>query len=138
MQHPWLLKVTHSLLRSASAAGNLVVCSAGDEKKDVMAIESGRRFLLVDPTTQPIIAEFTGVPRLREFLNKRVGLIDDSKPNARELREEITFLLGERFGVDNVKYHSKPLASKPAAPDAIWEIAEVYLRDHSGGRLRLM
>ena len=52
-----------------------------------MATETGKGQILVDPTTQPMIAAFTGAPRLRELRGKRVGLIDDSKPNGKELLE---------------------------------------------------
>ena len=87
-----------------------------------MATETGRRLLLVDPTTQPTATDFSGAPRLRDLFNKRVGLIDNSKPNAKELLEEVTSLLGERFGVGSVNYHRKPSASKPAAPEVISEM----------------
>ena len=56
------------------------------------------RLTLVDPTTQPIIADFTGAPRLRDLTDKKVGIIDDSKVNARELLHTVTELLDERFG----------------------------------------
>ena len=79
---------------------------------------------LVDPTTQPIIADFTGAPRLRDLTDKKVGIIDDSKVNARELLHTVTELLDERFGIESVKYHRKPSASKPADPAVISEIAE--------------
>ena len=82
------------------------------------------RLTLVDPTTQPIIADFTGAPRLRDLTNKRVGIIDDSKVNAREFLHTVTELLDERFGVTGVKYHRKPSASKPADPAVISEMAE--------------
>ena len=88
-----------------------------------MAIDTGRRLLLVDPTTQPIIAEFTGAPRLRDLTNKRVGIIDDSKVNAKELLDEVIALLDERFGVTSAKYHAKPSASKPADPEVVEEMA---------------
>ena len=56
------------------------------------------RLTLVDPTTQPIIADFTGAPRLRDLTDKKVGIIDDSKVNAREFLHTVTELLDERFG----------------------------------------
>ena len=89
-----------------------------------MAIETRSPLLVVDPTTEPTVAEFAGAPRLRDLRNRRVGVIDDSKVNARELMEEVTGLLGERFGVAGLKYHRKPSASKPAAPEVIRELAE--------------
>ena len=84
-----------------------------------MAIQTGRRLLLVDPTTSPIPAEFDGAPRITDLSNRRVGLIDDSKPNAKELLEEVASLLDQRYGVAGVEYHRKPSASKPATPDVI-------------------
>jgi hypothetical protein len=88
-----------------------------------MAIDVRGRLMVVDPTTQPIIAEFNGAPRLRDLSNKRVGLIDDSKVNAKELLHTVASVLDERFGVAGVKYHRKPSASKPAEPGVIRDMA---------------
>ena len=88
-----------------------------------MAIDTRRRLVLVDPTTQPTIVDTTRAPRLGDLANKRVGLIDDSKVNAKEMLEEVTSLLGGRFGVASVRYHRKPSASKPAEPEVIQEMA---------------
>ena len=84
-----------------------------------MALETRRQYMLVDPTTQPVAASFTGAPRLRDLTGKRVGLIDDSKPNGKELLEELADLLKTRYGVADVMYHRKPSASKPADPEII-------------------
>ena len=84
-----------------------------------MALETRKRYMLVDPTTQPIVTSFTGAPRLKDLRNKRVGLVDDSKPNGKELLEELTDLLKEKYGVADVMYHRKPSASKPADPEVI-------------------
>jgi hypothetical protein len=89
-----------------------------------MSIATRRQHVLVDPTTQPKALKFTGAPRLHDLLDKRVGVIDDSKENAKELLEEIVALLRQRFGVAAVKYHRKPSASKPASPDVIQEMAQ--------------
>mgnify|MGYP001462043421 CR=1 FL=1 len=84
-----------------------------------MAVQTARRLLLVDPTTNPTPAEFDGAPRIADLSNRRVGLIDDSKPNAKELLEEVASLLDQRYGVSGIEYHRKPSASKPATPDVI-------------------
>ena len=89
-----------------------------------MSSTTYQQYLLVDPTTAPLIAEFVGAPRLQSLRYKRVGLIDDSKDNAKELLEEITALLQQRFGVAEIHYHRKPSASKPAAPEVIQELAQ--------------
>ena len=88
-----------------------------------MVVEAKRRYALVDPMTLPIASEFEGAPRLMDLTDKRVGVIDDSKVNAKEYLEQLTDLLDERFGVVSVKYHAKPSASKPADPNVIAEMA---------------
>ena len=63
------------------------------------------RLQLVDPTTHPVIPEFSGAPRVNDMTNARVGIIDDSKVNAKEYLHELISLLDERYGVSNVEYH---------------------------------
>ena len=89
-----------------------------------MVVETKQRYVLVDPTTLPIVPEFEGAPRLDDLNDKRVGVIDDSKVNAKEYLEQLTGLLDERFGITGIKYHAKPSASKPADPAVIAEMAE--------------
>jgi hypothetical protein len=75
--------------------------------------------VLVNPVTQPVIAPFNGAPRLASLAGTRLGLIDDSKPNGKELLEELADLLKARYGVSDVVYHRKPSASKPADPEVV-------------------
>ena len=89
-----------------------------------MALETRKAYMLVDPTTQPMIAAFSGAPRLMDLRGKRLGLIDDSKPNGKELLEELAELLKTRYGVADVMYHRKPSASKPADPGVIAQIGK--------------
>jgi hypothetical protein len=89
-----------------------------------MARVTRQQHVLVDPTTQPQRARFTGAPRLRDLTQKRLGLLDDSKENAQELLEELMTVLHQRFGVAEVVSHRKPSASKPAAPEAIAALAQ--------------
>ena len=89
-----------------------------------MVVETRQRYVLVDPTTLPIVPEFEGAPRLDDLNNKHVGVIDDSKVNAKEYLEQLTDLLDERFGIASIKYHAKPSASKPADPAVVAEMAK--------------
>lgn len=84
-----------------------------------MALKTRAQHTLVDPTTKPIPMSFSGARRLEDLRGKRLGLIDDSKPNGKELLEELTDLLKDRFGVSDVVYHRKPSASKPADPEMV-------------------
>jgi 2-phospho-L-lactate transferase/gluconeogenesis factor (CofD/UPF0052 family) len=89
-----------------------------------MATATKQHHTLVDPTTQPLMPDFAYAPRLTDLANKRIGLIDDSKENAKELLEEIEVVLRQRFGVAQVEYHRKPSASKPADPAVIEAMAK--------------
>ncbi len=52
-----------------------------------------------------------------------IVFIGDSGGNQRGM-DEVASLLDRRFGITAVKYHRKPSASKPAAPEIIQEMAE--------------
>ena len=84
-----------------------------------MVRSANAQYLLVDPTTSPVVPSFVAAPRLSDLKNKRIGLIDDSKENAKELLDIITDVIKEKFGVESVWYHRKPSASKPADPEVI-------------------
>ena len=84
-----------------------------------MVRSANAQYLLVDPTTSPVVPSFVAAPRLSDLKNKRIGLIDDSKENAKELLDIIADVIEEKFGVESVCYHRKPSASKPADPEVI-------------------
>ena len=89
-----------------------------------MATSTRRKMTLVDPTTEPVVPEFAGAPRLVDLKNKRIGVIDDSKVNAKEWLKELTDILDARYGIASIKYHAKPSASKPADPAIVEELAK--------------
>jgi hypothetical protein len=89
-----------------------------------MTIADAQAHQVVDPTTSAIVPGFSLSKRLHDLENKRVGLIDDAKENARELLEEFSLLLNEKYGVTCQEYHQKPSAGKPTEPDIIKKIAE--------------
>ena len=80
--------------------------------------------VLVNPTTEAIIAPFDGAPRLPTLAGTRLGVIDDSKRNADVLLEELVEVLRTRYEISDVKWHRKPSASKPADPEVIRDMAE--------------
>ena len=95
-----------------------------------MSLETRSQHTMVDPTTQPISTAFNSAPRLRDVRGKRVGLIDDSKANAKELLEELADILKTRYEIADVMYHPKPSASKPADPQGDrGDVPEVRLRN---------
>ncbi len=86
-------------------------------------VESGMH-RLVDPTTSAMVPDFKLSNRLLNLNNKKVGLIDDAKENAKELLEEFASVLNEQYGVSCQLYHQKPSAGKPTEPAIIEKISE--------------
>ena len=83
-----------------------------------------QEYVLVNPTTEAIVAPFDGAPRLPSLAGTRLGVIDDGKRNADALLEELVELLRTRYEISEVKWHRKPSASRPADPAAIKELVE--------------
>ena len=83
-----------------------------------------QEYVLVNPTTEAIVAPFDGAPRLPSLAGTRLGVIDDSKRNADALLEELVEILRTRYEISEVKWHRKPSASRPADPAAIRELVE--------------
>jgi hypothetical protein len=83
-----------------------------------------KEYVLVNPTTEPVVASFDGAPRLPALAGTRLGIIDDSKRNADMLLEELAEILRTCYEISDVRWHRKPSASRPADPAAIRELAE--------------
>jgi len=67
-------------------------------------------------------------PRPRDLRGKRIGILENSKPNADVLLGRVAELLVERAGAASVHTWRKPGASKPAADhDAVAAGADVFL-----------
>ena len=81
-------------------------------------------YVLVNPTTEPVVASFDGAPRLPALAGTRLGIIDDSKRNADMLLEELAEILRTCYEISDVRWHRKPSASRPVDPAAIRELAE--------------
>ena len=82
-----------------------------------------RRLDLVDPTDPSVTRILRPAPRLPTLADKRVGLLDNRKPNAAELLAALADLLRARSGIAEAAPRSKFIYSRPAAPDLIDELA---------------
>ena len=90
-----------------------------------MAVDIERSLRLVDPITEPLSSSgFQYAPRLRDLRGKRVGIIDDSKRNARQLLEAIYDELNAQYGFASLQYHRKPSASRPVEPAVLEEMRQ--------------
>jgi hypothetical protein len=80
----------------------------------------------VPPSARGAIAALATRPR--DLRGKRIGILDNSKPNADTLLERVATLLCERTGAAGVERWRKPGASIPAADhDALAAAADVFL-----------
>ena len=84
---------------------------------------------VLNPTPSTAARAITPLaPRPRDLRGKRVGILDNSKPNADALLGRVAELLVERAGAAGSERWRKPGASKPAADhDAIAAGADVFL-----------
>ncbi len=88
-----------------------------------MAIDlPSRQAVLLDPTTEPSPAEFSFAPRVRDLTGKRVGLLDNSKPNSDKFLDEVLAILDARYHFSEVVRMRKPSASKPVPADMLEEL----------------
>jgi hypothetical protein len=82
------------------------------------------RLGLVDPTDSSPSDVRALAPRLRSLAGARIALLENRKPNARELLQEIGQLLSERGGAATAEVRSKFIYSRPASPDIVDELAQ--------------
>ena len=81
------------------------------------------RLNLVDPTASGGVKGKTVAPRLPSLSGARIAFLENRKPNARELLQEIAQLLSERAGVAAAEVQSKFIYSRPAAADIVDTLA---------------
>jgi len=81
--------------------------------------------LLLDPTGMEEGAhDSTLSPRPVSLRGLTIGLLDNTKPNATMLLEEIATLLQERYDAGDAKLYTKDYFGTPAADDLLDRIAE--------------
>src|SRR6266498_3345017 len=79
----------------------------------------------LDPTAGPVVERATRAPRPDRLEGKRVGFLDNSKPNADKVLRYLDEMLRERYGIAASVHRRKPTASRVVPP----EILEEMLRE---------
>jgi hypothetical protein len=82
------------------------------------------KLVLISPVNEATVAESALAPRLSDLRGKRLGLLDNSKSKAGKMLDAVVTILNAQYGFTDVVRHRKPSASKPAAPEAIDELAK--------------
>lgn len=90
-----------------------------------MPTESLSKLVLIRPVNEATVAASSLAPRLSGLQGKRLGLLDNSKSKAGKMLETVAAILNAQYGFTDIVRHRKPSASKPAAPEAIDELADV-------------
>lgn len=83
-----------------------------------MTIATGRRLVVLDPTTEPEPLTAARLPRPRSLAGLRVGLLDNGKLNAGRFLELLGEELKARHGVAETILLRKPNASR-IVPEAM-------------------
>jgi len=78
---------------------------------------------LYDPTAVPLPAAPQLERKRTALAGKVVGFVDNSKPNFRELVDDLAGLLRSQLGVAQVLRHRKRSASVPAEPQVLDDFA---------------
>ncbi len=76
-----------------------------------------------DPRGVVEVEHVRPAPRLKSLKGLRLGVLDNTKWNARKLLEETTRLLDAEFGLAGVNHYKKENFSVAAAPELIARIA---------------
>jgi hypothetical protein len=77
---------------------------------------------ILDPVGRAAGASRALARRPRSLDKLVIGVLDNSKPNARVLLERVASALAERFGAGAVRVWQKPGSSVPASPEVLEEI----------------
>jgi hypothetical protein len=88
-----------------------------------MPTDSLPKLVLISPVNEATVAESALAPRLSSLRGKRMGLLDNSKSKAGKMLDTVAAILNAQYSFSNIVRHRKPSASKPAAPEAITELA---------------
>jgi len=78
---------------------------------------------MVDPSGRSVAASKALAKRPASLTGVVVGLLDNSKPNARALLDGVGQALRERFGAREIRLWDKPGSSRAAATEVLDDIA---------------
>jgi len=79
--------------------------------------------VILDPRDEGKPVAVSLAPRPESLEGKRLGLLSNRKPNARELLHLVATLAGERFHLQDVFYIEKETHRRVAPPEIIQQLA---------------
>ncbi len=81
------------------------------------------RVQVLDPTGEPLTVPASMAPRLKSLKGIRIGLLENSKPNAGKFLDMVEELLHREYGFTEVVRHRKPSASRVASEEVFADLA---------------
>jgi len=77
---------------------------------------------VLDPTSAPVAERAERAKRPDSLEGKRVGFLDNSKPNSDKVLLYLEAMLRERYGIGSAVHRRKPTASRVIPPDMLEEM----------------
>ncbi|MBI2862570.1 MAG: hypothetical protein HYX89_07105 [Chloroflexi bacterium] len=86
--------------------------------------QAGALIHILDPTGKPRAQTLPLAPRVADLDGKRIGFLDNAKPNADVLLSRLEALLVKRFQLTKVTRARKRHPAVPAEPEMARQLAE--------------
>ena len=77
---------------------------------------------VLDPTSRPVVERAARAARPGTLEGKRVGFLDNSKPNSDKILQYLDEMLRERYGIAASIHRRKPTASRVLPPEMLAEL----------------
>lgn len=83
----------------------------------------GEKLVVLDPVVEPTPNQVSMAPRKGSIQGKKIGFIDNTKPNVKQFLDMLEQELRENYGVTDIMRRRKANASVIAASDILDELA---------------
>ena len=83
----------------------------------------GEKLVVLDPVVEPTPNQVSMAPRPTSIQGKKIGFIDNTKPNVKQFLDMLEKELKETYGVSEIVRRRKANASVIAASDILGELA---------------
>lgn len=81
------------------------------------------KLVVLDPVVEPTPNQVAMAPRTGSIQGKKIGFIDNTKPNVKEFLDMLEEELRTRYGITDIVRRRKLNASVIAAPEILDELA---------------
>jgi hypothetical protein len=83
---------------------------------------TSQRLTVLDPTAEPVVEPASRAERPASLAGKRIGFLDNSKPNSDKVLRYLDEMLQERYGIGGSIHRRKPTASRVVPAELLEEM----------------